>query len=209
MSYFDIVVGVIILLLGLKGILNGFFRELFGLVGIVGGVFVASRVGTPVGEMLSDALFHFQTQAAVNFTGFILALGAFWFLMVGVGILFKKLSSFSGLGSVDKAMGFIVGSGKFFLIASVVTYAFFNIKIVKTNMQSTMENSFLFPTLVATGAYIMKMDTTQIQNEINATHETNETNMTASRKEITDKMQTSVKEKLHKSINEDIKKRVN
>ena len=39
-SIFDLVVGSIILLLGLKGILNGFFKELFGLIGIVGGIFI-------------------------------------------------------------------------------------------------------------------------------------------------------------------------
>jgi membrane protein required for colicin V production len=202
MSYFDIVVGVVILLLGLKGILNGFFRELFGLVGIVGGVFIASRFGTPVGETLSDIIFHFENKAALNFTGFVLTLGVFWIMMVGVGFLFKKLSRVSGLGSIDKLMGFIVGAGKFFLIAAVVAYAFFNIKIVKTNMQATMDKSFLFPILVSTGAYIMKMDTTEIQNDVNATVEDKQTQMQ-------NKIETTVKEKVQHSISEDIKKRVN
>lgn len=202
MSYFDIVVGIIILLLGLKGILNGFFRELFGLVGIVGGVFIASRFGTPVGQLLSDIIFHFENKAAVNFTGFVLTLGIFWLMMVGVGFLFKKLSTISGLGSVDKLMGFIVGAGKFFLIAAVVAYAFFNIKIVKTNMQSTMDKSFLFPILVSTGGYIMKMDTAEIQNDINTT-------VSDKQLQVQNKIQTTVKEKVQHSITEDIKKRVN
>ncbi len=209
MSYFDIIVGVVILLLGLKGILNGFFRELFGLVGIVGGVFIASRFGTSLGEILSDLIFHFENKAAINFAGFVLALGLFWLMMVGVGVLFKKLSTISGLGSVDKLMGFIVGAGKFFLIASVVAYAFFNIKIVKTNMQATMDKSFLFPILVSTGGYIMKMDMTPIQNDTNETNETNETNATISNKQIQNKFETTVKEKVQTSITEDIKKRVN
>jgi membrane protein required for colicin V production len=202
MSYFDIVVGVVILLLGLKGILNGFFRELFGLVGIVGGVFIASRFGTPVGETLSDIIFHFENKAALNFTGFVLTLGVFWIMMVGVGFLFKKLSRVSGLGSIDKLMGFIVGAGKFFLIAAVVAYAFFNIKIVKTNMQATMDKSFLFPILVSTGGYIMKMDTTEIQNDINTT-------VSDKQLQVQNKIETTVKEKVQHSITEDIKKRVN
>ena len=108
MSYFDIVIGVIILLLGLKGILNGFFRELFGLVGIVGGVFIASRFGTFVGETLLNPIFHLQNKAAINFAGFVLTLGIFWLIMVGIGLAFQKLSSVSGLGSLDKVMGFVV-----------------------------------------------------------------------------------------------------
>ena len=202
MSYFDIVIGVIVLLLGLKGILNGFFRELFGLIGIVGGVFIASRFGTTVGETLSDLVFHFQNKAAVTFTGFVVTLGLFWLLMVGIGFTFKQLSSISGLGPLDKIMGFVVGAGKFFLIISVVAYAFYNIKIVRTNMQATMDKSFLFPVLVATGGYIMKMDTGIVQKDINTTAETNQT-------EVQNKIETSMKEKMKDSLTQEIKKKVN
>ena len=45
LNYFDMAVGSIVLLLGLKGLLNGFSKELFGLIGIVGGLFVASHIG--------------------------------------------------------------------------------------------------------------------------------------------------------------------
>ena len=98
-SYFDIVVIVLVLLLGLKGILNGFFKEFFGLLGIIGGIFVASRVAKSVGEILSNAIFKFESSSAINFSGFLVTLAAFWLLMVTVGILFKKLSSASGLSS--------------------------------------------------------------------------------------------------------------
>ncbi len=39
-NYFDIIVSVIVLFLGLKGIINGFFKELFGLLGIVAGILI-------------------------------------------------------------------------------------------------------------------------------------------------------------------------
>jgi membrane protein required for colicin V production len=50
LNYFDIIAAAIILLLGLKGIVNGFFKEIFGLVGIIGGIFIASRFGPDVGQ---------------------------------------------------------------------------------------------------------------------------------------------------------------
>lgn len=76
-------------------------------------------------------------------------------------------------------------------------------------MQATMDKSFLFPILVSTGGYIMKMDMTPIQNDTNETNETNETNATISNKQIQNKFETTVKEKVQTSITEDIKKRVN
>jgi membrane protein required for colicin V production len=166
-NYFDIITATIILLLGLKGILNGFFKELFGLIGIIGGIFIASRAGDKVGEFLNNLIFKFDTQSAISFTGFIATLVVFWALMLFVGFIFKKLSTLSGLGVVDKIFGFIFASGKFFLIAAVIAHAAYNIKSLKTTLDTKLENSILFPVLIETGAYIMKIDTSHMSEKLN------------------------------------------
>ncbi len=168
-NYFDLIATAIILLLGLKGILNGFFKEVFGLIGIIGGIFIASRLGDDVGEYLSDLIFKFENSAATSFTGFIATLAFFWLLMITIGYAFKKLSHMSGLGIYDKILGFIFGASKFFLIAAVIAHAAYNIKAVKSTIDSTFENSVLFPILVSTGSVIMKLDPVEISNDINAT----------------------------------------
>ena len=157
-NYFDLVGTIIILFLGIKGILNGFFKEVFGLIGIIGGVFIASRVGNQVGQYLSDMIFHFQNSSAVNFSGFLATLFSFWLLMLLAGSIFKKLSIMSGLGVVDKILGFIVGASKFFLIAAIIANAVYNINSIKTKVDKYMSNSVLFPILVETGGFIMKLD---------------------------------------------------
>lgn len=166
-SIFDLIVGSIILLLGLKGILNGFFKELFGLIGIVGGIFIASRVASDVGGFLSDSIFKFDSPAAINFLGFLSTLAVFWGAMIFAGIVFKKFSKLSGLGLVDRVFGFILGSGKFFFIASVIIYSVYNFKAIRENFD--MEGSFMFPVLVETGRIIMHIDGESIANDINET----------------------------------------
>jgi membrane protein required for colicin V production len=167
-NYFDIVAAVIILLLGLKGIINGFFKEVFGLVGIIGGLFIASRVGNEVGQYLSDMFLKLTNTSAINFTGFLVTLAVFWLFMVLVGGIFKKLSFMSGLGIIDRLFGFVFGAGKFFLIAAVIAHAAYNIKVAKTAIdESSMKNSVLFPIMVKTGAYIMKIDPTEVTKDIN------------------------------------------
>lgn len=170
-SYFDIVVSILVLFLGLKGILNGFFKEVFGLVGIIGGIFIASRVGDSVGKIINDSVLKFQNDAAISFTGFLVTLSLFWLFMIAIGLLFKRLSSVSGLGIFDKILGFIFSASKFFLIASVILYSTYNIKAMRANLDSMMQNSILFPILVKTGSFIMKLDPIEISNEINATIE--------------------------------------
>ncbi len=192
-NYFDLVVAAIILLLGLKGIINGFFKEIFGLIGIIGGIFIASRAGDEVGLYLSDAIFKFDNSSAISFTGFLATLSVFWLGMIFIGIIFKKLSSLSGLGIVDKLLGFVFGASKFFLIAAVIAHAAYNIKAVKTTIDSALGNSVLFPILVSTGAFIMKLDPVAISHDINATIEkTNETISSKVQEAITDNVTTEV-----------------
>lgn len=162
LNYFDVAVGSIVLLLGLKGLLNGFSKEVFGMVGIVGGIFVASHVGGIIGRFLSDNLFHFESSMTINLIGFVFAMGIFWTLMVALGAGFKKLSSLSGLGPLDRSLGFVVGSSKFFFILSVIVYALFSIPAIKENFGPKMEESFFYEPMYATGEFILHIETDNI-----------------------------------------------
>ena len=195
-NYFDLVVAVIILLLGLKGILNGFFKELFGLIGIIGGIFIASRVGTDVGTFLSDNIFHFESHAVISFSGFLLVLALFWLAMVGLGHLFKKLGALSGLGAVDRIAGFILGSGKFFLIAAVIAYALNNITAVRENIKEPLQGSVLFPILVETGGYIMHLDPETLKADTKEAVSSASKDVNAITIEHTDKIIETVKSRL-------------
>ncbi len=169
LNYFDLVVGIIILLLGLKGIINGFFKELFGLIGIIGGIFIASRLGDSIGGLISDTIFKFESDAAISFVGFIATLIIFWAAMIILGMVLTKMSKVSGLGPVDKVFGFIIGSGKFFLIGAVIAYAVYNIKAVRVNLEPAMKTSVLFPVMVEAGSIIMHIDPAEVSQDLNDT----------------------------------------
>ena len=166
-NYFDIVVGIIILFLGLKGSINGFFKEIFGLIGIIGGIFVASRMGDSVGNFLNNLIFNFDNNSAISFTGFIVVLALFWLLMIVIGSAFKHLTLLSGLGPFDKILGFVFGASKFFFIAAVIAHASYNIQALKSLIDdSSLKTSILFPILTETGSYIMKLDPVGISQSI-------------------------------------------
>lgn len=166
LNYFDVAVGSVVLLLGLKGLLNGFSKEVFGLVGIVGGVFVASHLGGIIGKFLSDTLFHFESSTATNLVGFIFALGIFWLLMVALGSGFKKLSTLSGLGPLDRVLGFVMGSSKFFFIISIIVYALFSVTAIRENFEGKLSNSVFYKPMFATGDFILHIETDNVKSII-------------------------------------------
>jgi membrane protein required for colicin V production len=202
-NYFDLIAASIILLLGLKGVLNGFFKEVFGLIGIIGGIFIASRMGDTVGKYLSDLIFKFENQGAISFSGFLATLAVFWLVMIALGFTFKKLTHLSGLGIFDKILGFFFGASKFFLIAAVIAHAVYNIKSLRTTLDSALENSVLFPVMVETGAFIMKLDPVDMSDKINETIDKSTEMINDKTKEIMDQSIDEKVEEIKKKIAED------
>ena len=165
-SYFDLVIATLILLLGLKGILNGFFKEIFGMVGIIGGIFIGSTVGPRLGMWLDSMFFNFENEAAISFTGFIVILAIFWLSMTYLGTLFSKLSIKSGLGPMDRIFGFLLGAGKIFFIFAIITYALSSVNIIKKSLNPMFSKSIMYPFLYATGSVVIQIDPNRIQEKI-------------------------------------------
>lgn len=206
-NYFDIVLFVIILFLGIKGVINGFFKELFGLVGIVGGIFLASRIGDSVGQVISDHIFKFQSSSAISFSGFLFTIILFWFLMLGVGMSLKKLSIVSGFGIFDKILGFLFSASKFFFITSVIVYAAYNVKATRVTIDSFMKNSILFPAMITTGSYIMKLEPVDVEQAINEKAEEEQNKIDETIESSTLKIVEDAKDKIKKEATENLNNR--
>jgi membrane protein required for colicin V production len=118
-------------------------------------------------------------------------------------MLFKKLSSISGLGVFDKILGFIFSAGKFFLIASVIFYASYNIKAVRANIDSWMQNSILFGLFIEAGGFIMKLEPINIMDN-NLTITMPDTNVTLPNMDDMQNSAIKILEDTKKKINEQI-----
>ncbi len=165
-SYFDLIIGAIVILLGLKGLIDGFIKEAFGLVGIIGGIYVGSHYGQNIGEFINQNIFQIKNPAALTFVGFLVTLTAFWLAMLLLGKLFAKLSSASGIGPIDKIAGFLFGAAKVFLILSVIVFAVSNIEAAKNIVDKYTKNSLLFPLMEKTGSYIIKLNPKEITQKV-------------------------------------------
>ncbi len=164
-SIFDLIIIAITLLLGLKGLFRGFIKEVFGLLGIVGAIFVASRISKELGDLIAPVLV-LENEATIQLIGFIAALVIVWLIIYSAGVVVSKIFSASGLGVVDRIFGFIFGALKIFLIFSVIAYALYQVASFKKVIDEKFANSIVMPHLISVGGVIIKIDTTAFTQKL-------------------------------------------
>jgi membrane protein required for colicin V production len=157
-NYFDITIGAIVLILGIKGFMSGFIKEIFGLVGLVGGVYLASRISDDAALFIDSNFVHIENTTLLKLIGFLAILTVVWLGAAILGSVFSKLTSMSGLGFINRLLGFIAGGGKYFIIFALIVTALSNVTLVKDNMSKYIDNSVLYPYLLKTGSSIIHLD---------------------------------------------------
>lgn len=157
-NYFDITIGAIVIILGIKGLMNGFIKELFGLLGLVGGVYLASRFSQDAAAFINDNFVKIDNTALLTLLGFLAILIVIWVGATVLGSLISKLTAISGLGFINRVLGFIVGGGKYFLIFALIVTALSNVSLVKDNMEKHVKDSVLYPYLIQAGTSIIHLD---------------------------------------------------
>jgi len=157
-NYFDITIGAIVLILGIKGFMNGFIKEVFGLAGLVGGVYFASRFAPEAAAFIDTNFLHLENSALLKLLGFIVILVAIWLSATIAGSILSKLTSASGLGFINRLLGFVAGGGKYFLIFALIVTALSNVTLVKENMEKHVRHSVLYPYLLKAGSAIINLD---------------------------------------------------
>jgi len=160
-TLFDVASIGLILFLGIKGILRGFVKEFFALVGIIGGIYYGSRYAQSVGTYLDTNFLNLQNKSSLYLIGFIALFIIIWFLASVIGSFLSSIVNSNGIGFIDKIFGFIVGAAKIFFIISVMVYILSSINILKDKTDSMFKNSVMFPIFLKYGSTIVKLDKPQ------------------------------------------------
>ena len=199
LNMFDIIVIALVVILGLKGFIKGFIKELFGLIGIIGGVYVASRIAKDVGDLVAG-IFALENENTILLVGFIVALISFWIIAYIIGSIIEKVFEASGLGIIDRVLGFIFGAGKIFLLFAIIAYATTGVEVINKNLAPKMKDSIVFPILVTTGGYIIKLDTGKFSDDVKKELNDAVESTTETIKEIS---ATEIKKKVEEELNKE------
>lgn len=174
---FDVIVIALTLVIGIKGLLNGFAKEMFGLIGLIGGGVVASRNGVDVGTFFSGA-----TCGAMNslcdlneslkfLLGLIILWLFIWLVCVFLGDFIAKIMQARGFGIADKTLGFVIGCLKIFLVFAILCSVISSIRLLNYWAEPYFKGSFTYPALLASGKFIMNNGNIPVEQSPNSPKE--------------------------------------
>ena len=166
MSLFDAVILGITLILGIKGFFDGFVKEIAGLIGIIGGLYLASKFYHEAGVYINRYIFQIPNKSAIDLVGFIAVFVGFWIFAVFIGFLLGKILKISALGALDRILGFIFASLKFFILVSVIVTLLYQVAFIKENLDKYTKNSKIFPVMLKLGSKIVNISQKDVENTL-------------------------------------------
>lgn len=157
LSAMDITIIILTILMSFKGIVNGFLKELFGFVGLIGGVFLASRFSEDMARYVETSMEqHIGSPAFVKLIGFVLILAIIWGISVFVSNIIISITS-ANHSFLDRLFGSIAAGVKYFFIFSMIASVLFRSNLIKDNMAKTVHDSKLYPVLDKLGSALINL----------------------------------------------------
>nr|WP_315004513.1 CvpA family protein [uncultured Campylobacter sp.] len=163
-NWFDVGCLVLVVLFGLRGITNGIVKEIFGILGLIGGLFAAMRYKTMAGEWIAAKIPALQNANGVLsgdttqvLIGFIAVLFGVWISCLIIGEIISKFFKWSGLGFVDKIGGFVFSVSKIFLIFAVIVTLASGPMSMNEQTKRYFESSKTAPIFLKIGNWILNL----------------------------------------------------
>lgn len=196
LSYIDVGILVVLILLSIKGIWQGIIRGLASFLGILLGIFFASRYYASAGDWFAHTLYNFNIPEINALIGFLIIITLIWAIFLLLGEILFRLVKFTPLAVIDRALGLTFGFCKAFLIISIIVFGISQIEWLKNFSQNVERNSLLFPLMKKLSIQIMNLDQMQEvkENLENINAQTLTDTIQEGVEEVKDKVETTAKE---------------
>jgi membrane protein required for colicin V production len=156
-NLFDLIATLLILLLALKGALNGLQRELFAFAGLIGGVFLASRGAAPLARWVEAHLVHLPNPALTRLIAFVLILSLVWGGLSWLGRWVHLRFPGGAHGTLARVGGFVIAGVKYFLIFAMILAALYRTPSLRHKLQPLTRGSLLAPILLESGRSLIHL----------------------------------------------------
>ena len=113
----DFIFGLILVLLLIRGLYNGFIREIASIVGLFIGFFLANRLHTAV-VPLAQRFIEDESYALI--VSYIVVLGATFFVVLLVLAILRNILRMAMLGGLDRFAGALMGLVKGTVLCAII-----------------------------------------------------------------------------------------
>jgi len=179
----DVIIVGLVLFLAIRGLVNGFSKELFNFLALIGGIAVAARTHTVVGKFISEQ--NILPDLSPDFQKLI----GFATVLILILIIFNIISSLRSNfraehpGFLSRLLGYIISVARYIFIFSLIVFGINNADFLREKLAKHYEGSKLFTPMVQLGGKLLNVNQTPDENatvENNTSNENNETNQSDS-----------------------------
>ena len=146
-NYLDVFILFLMGIMALKGVLYGFINEISGLVGIVGGFFLAGNFYNDLASVLQKS---FGDKIWLGILAYAIIFITFIFLVKILAAILNKIASFNVANSVNRILGCGIGLVKGFIGVAFVCM-FLTLLLPKSDL---VKESKLLPYIKSTMDFI-------------------------------------------------------
>ena len=158
--FIDIGVIVIVALLGVRGLRNGLIHEIMGVVGVVLGIYFASKYCIEGAYYLELAGLKFENKHVLWMLSFILILAVIWIGSLVIGsIIARFIVVLPEIAIVNYCGGYVFATLKYFVILCVVVYGLTQVSFLKDPIQSLTKGTKTYPMMYEVAEKIMNTET--------------------------------------------------
>ncbi|MDD7567333.1 MAG: CvpA family protein [Helicobacter sp.] len=156
-SYIDLCLFVLIVLLSVKNVYQGFIRSFSSFLGLLFGVFLATRFCKESSSVLSTYFFDLSPQIN-NIIAFIVVTTIVYLVSMLVGEVVARYFQNTLIKKLDKSLGLIFGFCKSFVFLSVIVYFLLQIPFLQNFSQKMQTDSFVYRLMQDFTDQILKID---------------------------------------------------
>jgi len=154
----DVVIVGLVAFLAIKGLVNGFIKELLNFITIVAGVVLAARYNTKVVEYINQQnLIPQIPEEFAKLAGFVLIILSVWLVIGLISSIMSKVTS-GPTGFISRLLGYILSAIRYLFIFSLIIFGMSQADFFKKSTKKFNEEAQLFKPMAEIGAEILNID---------------------------------------------------
>lgn len=172
--YVDIAVIIIVAVLGLRGLKNGLIHEIMGVLGVVLGIYFASKYCIDGAKYIELAGLSFENRHILLMLAFILILALVWIGFIVLGVIISRfVVILPEIAIINYFGGYVFSALKYFVILCVVVYGLTQVGFLKDPIKELTEGTRSYPIMYEVAEKIMSIEALQdLQKQYTEVEET-------------------------------------